>query len=149
MTVNPVNYAPAVPDPRPRCAWCGAVRPAEMLEPMNVSGALACTAALACEMRQAGKDPAAELGALLRAVRAELSALTTRELAELEYDLRGPYPHDWADGFVGELRLQLGSRGDSAQNCAFVAADRLARKRRRAALKGAATRKAKREESRL
>jgi hypothetical protein len=147
MTVNPVNYTPAVPDPRPRCAWCQAVRPAEMLEPMNVSGALACKAGAACEMRQAGKDPAAELGALLRAVRAELSALTTRELAELQYELRGPYPHDWADGFVGSLRIQLGGRGDSAEASAAVAAERLARKRRRAALKGAATRAARKAET--
>lgn len=133
-----------------RCAQCGHAGPAWLFEPFNTAGNLACKAVTLCELRQQGADPAALLGTLAREFAAhpeglpgELDTLDTRALAELDLDLRGPRG-ELGSGLAGSVRMHLGSRGDSAQAIADTEADRLARKRRRAVLKAAETRRANR-----
>lgn len=128
-----------------RCAQCGHAGPPQLFEPFNTVGNLACRARTLCELRQQRADPAALLGTLLREFgqhddgkSGELDTLSTRQLAELNLDTHGPRG-EFMGGFAGSLRVYLGSRGDSAQAIADTEADRLARKRRRAALQGGGT----------
>lgn len=124
------------------CALCDKSGPEEMFERFNGSGGLACRSTTLCQLRQQGTDPAALLGALAREMtRAEMHTLTARELAELDYDVNGPRPRTGLDGFAGALTVHLSSHGDSGQAIADTGADRAARKRRRAALQGAQTRR--------
>jgi hypothetical protein len=131
-----------------RCAQCGMQGPPQLFEPFNAGPSVACKALVLCELRQQGTDPAALLGRLARdfaqhadGKSGELDQLSTRQLAELDLDLRGPRG-EFMGGLTGSVRVYLGSRSDSAQAIADTEADRLARKRRRAALKGAETRRA-------
>jgi hypothetical protein len=124
------------------CALCDKSGPEEMFEKFNRSGGLACKSTTLCQLRQQGTDPAALLGQLVREMtRAEMHGLTARELAELDYDVNGPRPRQGLDGFAGALSVHLSSKGDSGQAVAATEADRAARKRRRAALRAADTRR--------
>ena len=117
------------------CAYCGKRGPAEMFEQFNESGSVACKAVNLCQLRQDGTDPAHLLGALIREMssRGELHTLTTRELAELHYDLRGGAVADVLGGFSGAVSVHLASRADSGRAVEQTEADRRSRKRRRTA----------------
>lgn len=135
-------------DQTTRCAQCGHKGPAQLFEPFNNAGNRACKAITLCQLRQQGTDPAMLLGMLLREFAqhehgksGELDTLSTLELAGLDLDMRGPRG-EFMGGCAGSVRVYLGARGDSAEAIAAVEADRLARKRRRAALQGAETRRA-------
>lgn len=145
-----MNQARITPDASQlaRCAHCGMHGPAQLFGAFNAAGNQACKALALCELRQQGIDPAALLGRLAREFShheagksGELDQLSTRQLAELDLDLRGPRG-EFMGGLTGSVRVYLGTRGDSAQAVADTEADRLARKRRRAALQGAETRRA-------
>ena len=130
---------------RKTCAYCGVTGLPERFEAINAGPSVACIAATACALRQAGNDPASFLGRLIRELGtpAELRAMSTRELAELDYDVHGGISEPWNTfaGFARHLSGTLGSRAEGASERYTVEADRAARKRRRAALKGAETRR--------
>lgn len=137
-------------DQTTRCAQCGHAGPPQLFEPFNTAGNLACRARTLCELRQQGTDPAALLGTLLREFgqhdhgkSGELDTLDTLQLAELDLDLHGPRG-EFLGGCAGSVRVYLSGRGDSAEAIRAVEADRLARRRRRAALQAAETRRANR-----
>lgn len=134
-------------DQTAQCAQCGHAGQPQLFEPFNTAGNLACKAQTLCQLRQQDIDPAALLGTLLREFgqhehgkSGELGALTTRELAELDHDARGPRG-ELLGGFTGAVRVALGGRAGSAQAIRNTEADRLYRKRQRAALQAAETRR--------
>jgi hypothetical protein len=113
-----IDNMPQLPASEASCAYCGAAGPAELFEPVNKAGNLACRAATSCEVRQHGGDVACALGRLLRSVRVELRQLSTRQLAGLAVDV---------DGWQRDVHLALSGRADSAAQLEAARRDRTAR----------------------
>jgi uncharacterized protein (DUF2342 family) len=108
-----------------RCAQCGLTGDATLFEPFNnTPGNVACKATAACEVRQSGQSAAYTLSVLLRAVRGELQAATTYELASLLTDL---------EGYGDAVAEAMSGRPDSLRALREVREDREARAARKSA----------------
>jgi hypothetical protein len=107
----------------PHCAYCGVTGPANLFEPFNERGNLACRAQDACQVRVNGGDPAYRLSFLLRAVRRELEAAGYDQLIELAIDL---------DGYRGAVIDELSLHPDWTTRYRLAKEDRAARAQVRA-----------------